>query len=467
MKSLSYHDVCIVGAGISGLSAAAFLRELRPELNLLILEQSPEPGGAISTYSEAGYLAEWGPHGFLDNCEESRRLIRLAGLEGEVTTAPLAKFVRYVCLEGRLQCIPQQPLKILREPLIPWSAKLRVLADLWQKPLGGEPSVAQWVAHRFGTALLPFADAVFTGTYAGDIERLKIDAVMPGVRQLEQAHGSVIRGVFNTMRSGKEKKVGKKGMPAMTSFNRGMARLPQRLAAGFAEKGEVVYGNPVHSVIREEEGWRVRSEQDERFCRHLILALPVNRCLDLLAKALPSLPPPLPAIPEARILSVLLGFDHRARIPFGFGYLAPEREQRFALGALFSSHMFPGRAPAGHQLLEALVGGRRHPERLELSDAQLIESVCADLSRLMELPPPSFTAVLRPRCGIPQLEEGYTGLLAWRHTLQAAHADLHLCGFGWKGIGLNDMIKEARHIAGMICTQSAGQGGPEVKGVYF
>ena len=467
MKSLSYHDVCIVGAGISGLSAAAFLRELRPELNLLILEQSPEPGGAISTYSDSGYLAEWGPHGFLDNCEESRQLISLAGLAGEVTTAPLAKFVRYVCLDGRLQCIPQQPLKILREPLIPWSAKLRVLADLWQKPLGGEPSVAQWVAHRFGTALLPFADAVFTGTYAGDIERLKIDAVMPGVRELEQAHGSVIRGVFRKMRATKKEKKPRKGLPAMTSFNGGMGMLPKRLAAGFAEKGEVVYGTSVHSVIREEDGWRVRSHQDERLCRHLILALPVNRCLELLAKALPTLPPPLSTIPEARILSVLLGFDSRARIPFGFGYLAPEREQRFALGALFSSHMFPGRAPAGHQLLEALVGGRRHPERLELSDAQLIESVYADLSQLMELPPPSFSAVLRPRCGIPQLEEGYTGLLAWRHTLQAAHADLHLCGFGWKGIGLNDMIKEARHIADTICTQSAVQEGPEVKGVYF
>jgi protoporphyrinogen/coproporphyrinogen III oxidase len=467
MKSSSYHDVCIVGAGISGLSAAAFLRELRPELNLLILEQSAEPGGAIATYSEAGYLAEWGPHGFLDNCEESRHLIRLAGLEGEVTTAPLAKFVRYVCLDGRLQCIPQKPLKILREPLIPWSAKLRVLADLWQKPLGGEPSVAQWVAHRFGTALLPFADAVFTGTYAGDIERLKIDAAMPGVRELEQVHGSVIRGVFRKILATKKEKKARKGLPAMTSFNGGMGMLPKRLAAGFTERGEVVYGTSVHSVIREQGGWRVRSEQDERLCRHLILALPVNRCLDLLATALPSQPPPQTAIPEARILSVLLGFDHRARIPFGFGYLAPEREQRFALGALFSSHMFPGRAPAGHQLLEALVGGRRHPERLELSDTQLIESVYADLSQLMELPPPSFSAVLRPRCGIPQLEKGYTGLLAWRHTLQAAQTDLHLCGFGWKGIGLNDMIKEARHIAGTICTQSAVQTGPEVKGVYF
>ena len=122
---------------------------------------------------------------------------------------------------------------------MPWSAKLRVLADLWRKPLGGEPSVAQWVAHRFGSALLPFADAVFTGTYAGDIDRLKIDAVMPGVRELEHAHGSVIRGVFRKMRAGKEKKGARKGLPAMTSFSGGMAMLPQRLAAGLVERGHL------------------------------------------------------------------------------------------------------------------------------------------------------------------------------------------------------------------------------------
>jgi oxygen-dependent protoporphyrinogen oxidase len=467
MKSSSYHDVCIVGAGISGLSAAAFIRELRPELNILILEQSTGPGGAIDTYSESGYLAEWGPHGFLDNCEESRRLIRLAGLAGEVTAAPLGQFVRYVCLQGRLQCIPQKPLQILREPLMPWSAKLRVLADLWRKPMGGEPSVAQWVAHRFGSALLPFADAVFTGTYAGDIERLKIDAVMPGVRELEHAHGSVIRGVLRKMRAGKEEKGARKGLPAMTSFSGGMAMLPQRLAAGLVERGHLDCGNGVRNVTPEQDGWRVESERGDLGCRHLVLALPVNRCLEIVAKALPSLPPPLPAIPEARILSVLLGFDHRARIPFGFGYLAPEREERFALGALFSSHMFPGRAPAGYQLLEVLVGGRRHPERLVLSDEQLIEAAYTDLSRLMELPPPSFTAVLRPRSGIPQLEEGYTGLLAWRNDVHCACPSLHLCGFGWKGIGLNDMIKEAGHIAGRICSQTPTQERVEVKGVYF
>ena len=205
MKNLSF-DVCIVGAGLSGLSVAAFLRQLRPELRLLILEQSDHPGGAIASFSEQGFQAEWGAHGFLDNCSESRELIELAGLEAEITTAPLGRFVRYVCLQGRLQCIPQSPLKILREPLVSWGAKLRVLAELWQRPLAGEPTVAQWVAHRFGAALLPFADAVYTGTYAGDIERLSIDAVMPGVRDLERAHGSVIRGVFKKMRAARGNK---------------------------------------------------------------------------------------------------------------------------------------------------------------------------------------------------------------------------------------------------------------------
>ena len=71
-------------------------------------------------------------------------------------------------------------------PLIGWQSKLRVLAELWQSPLKGEPTVAKWVSHRFGPALLPYLDAVYTGTYAGDFDRLTIDSVMPGARARSQ-----------------------------------------------------------------------------------------------------------------------------------------------------------------------------------------------------------------------------------------------------------------------------------------
>lgn len=459
------YDLCIVGAGISGLSAATFARALRPEWNLLVLEQTAGPGGAIATHQEAGYLAEWGPHGFLDNCAESRHLIRLAGLEDQMTTAPLSRFVRFICLDGRLQCIPQKPLAIMRQPLVPWTAKLRVLADLWQRPLAGEPSVAQWVSHRFGAALLPFADAVFTGTYAGDIERLRIDAVMPGVRDLEQCHGSVIRGMFSKMRAARKDGAAQGGLPAMISFTGGMATLPQRLANHLDDT--ISYGASVQRLTRLPEGWQVHGGFGDLVCRHLLLALPVNQCLELLTAALPILSPPVSAIPEARIVSVLLGFDQRAQIPFGFGYLAPEKEQRFSLGALFSSHMFPGRAPDGGQLLEALVGGRRHPERLRLSDTELIEAVYADLSQLMHLPRPVYSAVLRSPAGIPQLEQGYTDLLRWRQTVYNAHADLRCCGFGWKGIGINDMIKEAHQAVDALLSQQLREERPVAKGVYF
>ena len=51
---LSNYDVCVVGAGLSGLSAAAFVLRQQPALNLLVLEQATEPGGAGAPYHDGG-----------------------------------------------------------------------------------------------------------------------------------------------------------------------------------------------------------------------------------------------------------------------------------------------------------------------------------------------------------------------------------------------------------------------------
>ncbi|CAK8715895.1 protoporphyrinogen oxidase [Candidatus Electrothrix aarhusensis] len=466
-------DVLIIGAGLSGLAAATFLKHKEPDISLLIIEQGDHPGGAVHSHIEEGYLAEGGAHGFLDNALESRVLVHEAGLTEEVEKAPLSEFVRYICLNGKLNLIPQSPGKVLKAPLVPLTGKLRVLADLWKKPLPDEPTVAQWVEHRFGKSLLPFADAVFTGTYAGDIERLKLEAVMPGLHSLEQDHGSVLKGAVHKMRVARKesrkqgKKKGKKGLPAMTSFKSGMSRLPQAMAAKLIPNKEIMYRTAARSIAEIDGGWSVKTGQLELQAKHLIVALPVNRCLELLANSeLPA--PPVTAIPEARIATVALGFTDTANVPFGFGYLAPEQEERFALGALFSSHMFPGRAPAGHVLMEALVGGRRHPERLELADEELVAKVYEDLKQLIDLPdPPVFSRVLRPKYGIPQLEVGYPALLEWRKQQHASIDNLHLCGFGWQGIGINDMHKQAWEMAKRILAGYQEEQEDEVKGVYF
>lgn len=461
-------DTLIIGGGLSGLTVAHFLKKFQPDGEIVILEKAASPGGAIRSFHQDGFLAEWGAHGFLDNVEASRELLADTGLDKEIQQAPLDDFVRYVCLNGRLNLIPQNPKKIIKSNLVSLPAKLRVLADLWIKPNPGEQTVADWAAHRFGPSLLPFVDAVLTGTYAGDLNRLSIDAVFPGIRELELRHGSVIRGLLQKRKEAKSKKktTSPRKLPAMISFPQGMGRLPEALAAD----KKLAFKTAAENIRKIEAGWEVNTADASYQAKSLVLAVSVNQALGLLKNVagLAEKPSPITAIPEARIVTVVLGFSDSAEIPYGFGYLAPEQEKRFALGALFSTHMFPGRAPAGHVLLEALVGGRRHPEKLDLTDEVLIRETLADLKQLIRLPePPVFSRVLRPAHGIPQLEIGYPKLLAWRNSLVVKNQGLHICGFGWDGIGINDMTKSARQVAEAIAAGEAAEGKAEVKGIYF
>lgn len=459
-------DTIIIGGGISGLVIAHKLKKQQPDQRLLILEKSAFPGGVIRSFCDGDYLAEYGPHGFLDNCAESRELLEETGLENECVRASLQTFVRYVCVDSKLMMIPQSPLKIITAPLIPWPDKFRILGDLFKKPLDGEPTVAKWAQYRFGSALLPYVDAVFTGTYAGDYDALKIDAVMPGLRQMEKEHGSIIRGAAARARAAKKKrgKGEKLQMPSMTSFPEGMQRLPERLTEMLGDAA-IRCNAAVTGLEKKDNGWLVTTEQEALTCTRVVLALPINQSLELLN---PIDAAPHRAVPEAWITSVIFAFDSGS-LPPGFGYLTPEREQRFSLGSLFSSNMFPNRAPGGHILFETLVGGRRHPERCCLDDETLIAEALADVRGLIDLPPvPSYTKVLRPSGGIPQLEKGYLDLLNWRNGLVGKNRGLYVCGFGWEGIGLNDMIKAACSVSEtIIAQQSQQQEEAEAKKIYF
>lgn len=466
-----HYQTLILGGGLSGLTIAHKLRLHDPKHRFLILEKKGRTGGVIKTYHDQGYLSEIGPHGFLDNCRESKELLSETGLDRECIKAPLSDFVRYVYVNGKLNLIPQTPGKILMAPLIGWPAKLRVLTELWQPPLKGEPTVAKWVSHRFGPALLPYLDAVYTGTYAGDFDRLTIDSVMPGARGLEKEYGSVLRGLLaKQWQKKRSRSKGRKGgftMPAMTSFPAGMQRLPQRLAENLVIGRDLLLNTSATGLSRNADGWRITTDTSTFTAKNVVAALPINTALRLLGPIAPELP--VKSVPQSWISSVIFGFTADVSLPPGFGFLTPEQEQRFSLGTLFSSNMFPGRAPDGHIVFETLVGGRRHPERAELDDRTLIKKTLEDVQEILAIKKqPVYTTVLRSDGGIPQLEKNYPLLLAWRDMFIRSSPGLHICGFGWDGIGLNDMMKYATRVSeDLLAATSRAGTGPEVKGVYF
>jgi len=467
-------EILILGGGLSGLAAGHFLAKLmsqsEPKGQILILEKSERLGGAIQSFSEGGYQGELGAHGFLNNSPSSQELLADLGFDADQASslqqAPLSNFERYICHHGKLEPIPQSPKKILSSKLLPLSAKLRVLGDLFVKPIAEEQSVADWASSRFGPAILPFIDAALTGTYGGDMQRLSIDAVMPGLREKELEHQSVFRALLHRRKhTGDASKPNltpkPKGLPAMQSFVGGMEQLIQALAPNH----QVLYGQEAQTLEKTSDGWLVQCQGYRIEANQLIIALPRPQALPLLD---PILAAPSYKVAEAQVYNVLLGFSSKVNIPEAFGYLAPRTEKRYLLGAMFSSQMFPGRAPQGGVLLECLVGGSLHPERLQESDESILQQSLKDVCELLHITEePIYTKVLRPQASIPQPEVGHQQFLQWRDQLQAAYPDLKIIGFGWEGIGINDMTKMAKAAAEAL-HQGGHQGAEnEIKGVYF
>ena len=67
----------------------------------------------------------------------------------------------------------------------------------------------------------------------------------------------------------------------------------------------------------------------------------------------------------------------------GFGFLVPRTEGLHTLGTLFSSSLFPGRAPEGRVLLTSFLGGATEPGLVQWSDERVWETVESELKQVL------------------------------------------------------------------------------------
>jgi oxygen-dependent protoporphyrinogen oxidase len=151
------------------------------------------------------------------------------------------------------------------------------------------------------------------------------------------------------------------------------------------------------------------------------------------------------------VASVVLGFRREdiAHSCLGYGMLIPKIEGFKILGTIFSSALFPNRAPAGHHLLTSYVGGERYPELASLSPEQLVELVCEDLRVLLGVKgPPVFRhCALYPKA-IPQYNVGYGKFKDMMNEIEAGTRGLFFAGHYRDGVSLGDSIVSGVNIAG-------------------
>ncbi|HWD93482.1 MAG TPA: protoporphyrinogen oxidase [Verrucomicrobiae bacterium] len=447
-------SVAIIGAGITGLTAAFYLK--RKGIPVTVYEAGPRVGGAIQSLRQDGYLAEFGPNTILETSPKISQLVRDAGVESRrLNSDPKAK-ARYVVRYQRPIAMPSSPLGFFTTDLFTLKAKLAVLREPFVAPRRDdvEESIAEFVVRRFNQEFLDHAiDALVAGVYAGDPRKLSVTHAFPKLKEVEDNYGSMIKGQLFGARERKRRGEVSKDRAPKFSFDDGLQVLPDALAKQLGDS--VQLGASVGSLAQTSDGWSIDLQQDGAPLRaEHAAAIYAGTAFKLAELKIESKQPvslaPLSEIRHPPVASVVLGFRREdvAHPCEGFGMLIPKVEGFKILGTIFSSSLFPNRAPAGHLTLTSYIGGERQPELASLPPEKLCELTCEDLRVLLGVRgKPTFQhSAFYPRA-IPQYNVGYGRYREWMTEAESKAPGLFLAGHYRDGVSLSDSILSGCHAA--------------------
>jgi len=449
-QSSHMKSVAIIGAGITGLTAAFYLK--RAGVPVAVYEAGGRAGGVIQSVRQNGFLAEYGPNTILETSPKIGQLIRDAGLESRKLAPDPHAEARYVVRYGRPIAMPGSPPGFFTTPLFTARAKLAVLREPFLKPRrdGVEESIAQFVVRRFNQEFLDHAiDALVAGIYAGDPHKLSLPHAFPKLKALEDNYGSMIKGqIFGARDRKKSGEVAKDRAPKF-SFDEGLQVLTDTLAAQLGDSLKL--NTPVTALARTTTGWRVTAAGGAAEYGAVIYCGTAYRLAELkIENGTPLDPSPFAEISYPPVASVVLGFRREdvAHPCGGFGMLIPKIEGFKILGTIFSSALFPDRAPAGHLALTSYIGGARYPELALLPPEQIVELTLADLRRLLGVKGnPVFTHTKTWPKAIPQYNVGYGKYRQLLSDLETAAPGLFFAGCYRDGVSLGDSIVSGVNIA--------------------
>ena len=446
--------VLVVGAGISGLTCAYYLR--KSGIDAQIVEASPRPGGMIRSERRNGYLLELGPQSF-SSTPQLADLCRDLGIENEIVTAP-PRAPRFLVIDGQLKQAPLSPPAFFTSSLFSAGTKWSILRDIFGRsvPPEGDESVAAFIRRKFSAELLDKLVGPFvSGIYAGDAEKISLRAAFPQLHEAERSAGSIIRGMLSAAKS----KPAPKHKPALQSFRDGNETLVRALAAnlGPALRAEL----SVTEIQRVNTGkassyeatLNASGSPEQVVADHLVIATPTQSTANLLRTAHSEIASALASIEYAPVAVVSLGYAKLAvgHSLDGFGFLIPRSEKLRTLGTVWNSSLFPLRAPEGNALLTSFIGGATDPQAVSLAADELAALVHKEIAPLLQIrQAPTFSNVTLYPGALPQYNLGHSQRVAALQKLSIEFPGLWLAGNYLHGPAIGACVEQALSVANEI-----------------
>ncbi|KAL9385178.1 hypothetical protein Peur_022188 [Populus x canadensis] len=467
-------DCVIVGGGISGLCIAQALATKHWDVapNVIVTEARDRVGGNITTLERDGYLWEEGPNSFQPSDPMLTMVVDSGLKEDLVLGDPNAP--RFVLWDGTLRPVPGKPTDLPFFDLMSIGGKLRAgfgALGLRPPPPGHEESVEEFVRRNLGDEVFErLIEPFCSGVYAGDPSKLSMKAAFGKVWNLEQTGGCIFGGTFKTIqeRSKNPKPPRDPRLPTpkgqtVGSFRKGLAMLPDAIATRLGSNVKLSW--KLSSIIKlENGGYSLTYETPEGLVsllsKSVVFTVPSHIASTLLHPLSPTAADALSKLYYPPVAAVSISYPKEAIRPEhlidgelkGFGQLHPRSQGVETLGTIYSSSLFPNRAPAGRILLLNYIGGATNPGIVSKTESELVEAVDRDLRKILINPNATDPLVLGVRVwpqAIPQFLIGHFDILdAARDALKEKGLQgLFLGGNYVSGVALGRCVEGAYEVA--------------------
>jgi oxygen-dependent protoporphyrinogen oxidase len=464
--------IAVIGGGITGLTAAYTLAQARragAPVDEILIEAGDRLGGVILTERIKGFVIEAGPDSFLAEKIEAAALARELGLGDSLMGSNDRERRTYILHRGKLVQLPDGLMLLVptrlwpmaTTPLLPLGDKLAIAAEWFRRPpqssaSGEDESVAAFVERHFGKAMVEnIVDPLLAGVYGGDCRKLSIRSVLARFWEMEQKHGSLTRATLHARRE-RLKKMRSAGeppanqLPLFMTLREGLGRMVEALAAKL-DVERIRLGTRIASIEKAGERYMIRrSDGAVEEADAVVLAMPAHACASLFSAFNSPLERLLGEIHYSSSMTVSLAYDAdaRAKLPAGFGFLVPRKENRRLLACTFVHGKFNDRVPEGKALVRCFLGGASDPDALKLNDEVVIDVVRQELRSILNFTAePLFTRVHRWASSMAQYEVGHAARVQTIQRSLEGLPGLFVAGNAWSGIGISDCVRTGRAAA--------------------